>query len=146
MLSIKCIAVQSKPPTGAYPSENKSYLHSQKQTNQQKLWTQWLMLKDIMDRFLMKQKIIIWSRSRLILKILTLKVCPSVYVCRYLSKSFEGLGYIVILFHYVAGIWGRPNSSTSTPSCLQKAEFSYQFAKIIFCNSGCYSTKQRTCN
>lgn len=33
MLSIKCIAVQSKPPTGAYPSVNKSYLQSQKQTN-----------------------------------------------------------------------------------------------------------------
>ncbi len=32
MLSIKCIAVQSKPPTGAYPSENKSYLQSK--TNQ----------------------------------------------------------------------------------------------------------------
>lgn len=30
MLSIKCIAVQSKPPTGVYPSENKSNLHSQK--------------------------------------------------------------------------------------------------------------------
>lgn len=32
MLSIKSIAVQSKPPTGAYPSENKSYLQSK--TNQ----------------------------------------------------------------------------------------------------------------